>query len=535
MAEEALKIRIGADIVEVTKSIDALETEFKLLGQQLRAVNPGSAQFTQLSQEFNRQAVIIQKVNEASRNLGTGYRGLATNAAGANQALVNVGRVVQDAPFGLIGVANNIDPLIQSFQQLRAQTGSNAAAFKALAGSLLGPAGFAIAISSITSLLIAFGPQIQAAINKVSEFDRITGEGLKTIGESAKKAQLDIERLTNLINGGISSAERQQDALNRINNELNKYGLNIKSVADFQRESAGISQLFIQLKQEEARAQFLAAQAAEQYARQLAESFKVSKAAAGGAINVNNPLDFFRSLTVSKGNKAIKEATDLQRVFESAVKESEKRIELLIQQFSKINGVVEQFGKNKKTATEKTKELTDVLTAQQAVIVGVAFQIAAENKELRDNILLQQELIRLGNQRANQLQQAGRNVTTADLSLIREQGGGRSPLEQLELLQGEFTKVNESAKLLNDTISNGINAGIDQFFNALANNQDPFKALQQSVKRLVVELAAAVVKTLILKAIANSIAPGSGELVGQAANLGGRANRLIVNQLRVLG
>jgi hypothetical protein len=84
-------------------------------------------------------------------------------------------------------------------------------------------------------------------------------------------------------------------------------------------------------------------------------------------------------------------------------------------------------------------------------------------------------------------------------------------------------------------IDNGINAGIDQFFNALANNQDPFAALQQSVKRLVAELAAAVIKTLILKAIANSIAPGSGALVDPALQATGQINNLAVRQLRILG
>lgn len=88
-------------------------------------------------------------------------------------------------------------------------------------------------------------------------------------------------------------------------------------------------------------------------------------------------------------------------------------------------------------------------------------------------------------------------------------------------LQGEYLlKIDEMvAKLkllqqLGDVAMSGLNAGIDQFFNALANNQDPFEALTQSVKRLIVELAAAVVKALVLKAIANAIAPGSGSVTG---------------------
>ena len=80
--------------------------------------------------------------------------------------------------------------------------------------------------------------------------------------------------------------------------------------------------------------------------------------------------------------------------------------------------------------------------------------------------------------------------------------------KNLDKIVQKFTEINDQAKFAADTINNGINQGIDTFFNALANNQDPFKALVQSVQRLVVELGAAVVKALVLKAITTAINPG---------------------------
>ena len=77
-------------------------------------------------------------------------------------------------------------------------------------------------------------------------------------------------------------------------------------------------------------------------------------------------------------------------------------------------------------------------------------------------------------------------------------------------IQKNIDKLNE--KLLNtkDLINNGLNSGVDQFFNAIANNQDPFKALAQSAARLVTELGAAVVKALLLKVITKAISGGIG-------------------------
>jgi hypothetical protein len=56
---------------------------------------------------------------------------LGGSVAGINQAsnaLMNLGRIAQDAPFGFIGIQNNINPLLESFQRLKAETGSTSAA-----------------------------------------------------------------------------------------------------------------------------------------------------------------------------------------------------------------------------------------------------------------------------------------------------------------------------------------------------------------------------------------------------------------------
>ena len=71
----------------------------------------------------------------------------------ATTALSNFSRVVQDAPFGIIGIANNIDPLLASFQRLKVETGSTKGAFQALASSLAGAGGLALAVSAATSIL----------------------------------------------------------------------------------------------------------------------------------------------------------------------------------------------------------------------------------------------------------------------------------------------------------------------------------------------------------------------------------------------
>lgn len=110
---------------------------------------------------------------------------------GANQAtlaMVNLGRVVQDAPYGFIGIANNINPLLESFQRLRAASGSTGSALKTFASSLLGAGGIGLVVSLVSTGLLLFG-------------DRLFGTGQKS-----KKAKEETDALTKAL-------ERQKEII----------------------------------------------------------------------------------------------------------------------------------------------------------------------------------------------------------------------------------------------------------------------------------------------------------------------------------
>ena len=135
MATNGMEIKVGADVGDAVKGIARLQQSFQNFGgikQNLATTGKNFDLF------LGKVAKSPQVVNQST------------------QSLVNFGRVVQDAPFGIIGIANNIDPLLNSFQQLKASTGSSTLAFKALGSALIGPAGIAVAVSAITSLLVVY-------------------------------------------------------------------------------------------------------------------------------------------------------------------------------------------------------------------------------------------------------------------------------------------------------------------------------------------------------------------------------------------
>jgi hypothetical protein len=136
MAEESLRIKIGADVADFEKAIDKVEKDMK--GIQPVVTTTGKS-FSDFGKAVTKTATDVQKLPDA--------------AGKAGNVLTNLSRVASDAPFGFIAIQNNLDPLIQSFGSLQKSSGSTIGAIKGLAASLAGPAGLAVGFSVVSALI----------------------------------------------------------------------------------------------------------------------------------------------------------------------------------------------------------------------------------------------------------------------------------------------------------------------------------------------------------------------------------------------
>jgi len=144
----------------------------------------------------------LDAFKRAANSGGQSLQNFAKGTNSANFALTNFGRVAQDAPFGFIGIQNNLNPLLESFQRLKAETGSTGGALKALGSSLMGPAGLGIALS-VVSAGILFYQQYQQKANKTTEnAKKVNDDYAKSLGDVAQAqlvgAQSAASELTNL-------------------------------------------------------------------------------------------------------------------------------------------------------------------------------------------------------------------------------------------------------------------------------------------------------------------------------------------------
>ncbi len=110
-----------------------------------------------LGLELDQTGTKYKSFAQAQLRAEQGFKGVGDVSQRANQSLVNLGRIVQDLPFGFLGISNNIDPALSSFRQLKDESGGTGGALKALLGSLKGSGGLIFALGSLlpTAVLIA--------------------------------------------------------------------------------------------------------------------------------------------------------------------------------------------------------------------------------------------------------------------------------------------------------------------------------------------------------------------------------------------
>jgi hypothetical protein len=153
---------------------------------------------------------------------------ITSQTKNANLAFMNFGRIIQDAPFGLIGIANNIDPMLVSFSNLSNEIDVTTGKMRGFGGAmsqlgkqLLGPAGLIFILGSLipSALLLIQSRQRDAAkesdhlaeaIKRVAdEFGRLAGQAASKRGIAQVNTELETTSQT------IDAINNKQKALIR--------------------------------------------------------------------------------------------------------------------------------------------------------------------------------------------------------------------------------------------------------------------------------------------------------------------------------
>ena len=208
-----LNINIGANTTDFESSLIKAENLLKQFEAALKkSTNVG---------EINYLNTQIDNLNATITSLNQRMNSIQAPTTDATIALSNLSRVAQDAPYGFIGIANNLNPLLESFQRLTIETGSSRSALQAMVAGLTGPAGIGLALGVVSSLAVTYSDEIAeffiGPTEKLKEFrdelKKLNGEIYKIVGEAQSNRTVGLN-LVEVISGG--NPTQQQEALKRL-------------------------------------------------------------------------------------------------------------------------------------------------------------------------------------------------------------------------------------------------------------------------------------------------------------------------------
>jgi hypothetical protein len=203
MAGGKLSVEIGADITDFEKKIKEVEFDIKELSKvKLDRLKVG-LDTTEINSQIKDAKASLNSLKTTVKDTGKTFASAAPKVANAGNTLIQFSRIAQDAPYGIIGIGNNITATAESFSYLKAQTGSTGGALKALASSITGTGGILLGVSLLTTgltLLAQSGLTVGDVIDKITgNFDEF-GAALKKANEEAvKNSAGEIARMNALV------------------------------------------------------------------------------------------------------------------------------------------------------------------------------------------------------------------------------------------------------------------------------------------------------------------------------------------------
>jgi len=459
-----LSVRIGADVAPAVAGLQEVSDRLRITAKS------GEAFSESLTRSSNRASESLKKIKPGSDQ--------ATNS------LINLSRVAQDAPYGFIGIANNLNPLLESFQRLKASTGSTGSALTALKGALLGPAGLGLALGVVSSLVVSFGDKLFGAKASINSYQKVVSEAKDEFVKmfaSLSQAQNNID----LVKRGLVS---QQSALEQYNSTIGKVAGSANTWAEAEQKIINQGDAVVEVTLKKAAANIAYAKAGEaafklqelQYTQKQFEANEGSLPAVARAA--------FRQKIKESLASATSEISKFKEMANNLLAEAGT--------ITKNNGLL--FAPELKTKASKVTVKPDKFEIDRPAIGSVQIELPSVLVKLKvDRSVTQKGIDDIS-------KELNRTLPTIDIPAtprLPKNTGAEKLTEQLLELKEIAEKVGES---IADIFGNA--------FEAMLKGEDVIKSIGEGLRGLIIDIGKAIIKLVVMKTI-SSIVPGLGALI----------------------
>ena len=509
----------------------------------------------------NQQALIgLQQTSNAANQLGNSFGKIPNASNQANQALVNSGRILQDLNYGFMGIANNLNPLLESFQRLSEKAKeSGTSVKKELISSLTGPAGLGLALSLVTFVFLKFGDEISNYVTKITsggaatvamnksfeaskdEFIKISGE-LTHLGQSfddfhsktlSKKAVLEEY---NTVLGKVFGTTKDINEAEKIFREnTDKYLESVLARAVGEEALKEASKIGFEIKQAERipaykfstydpntetgssdaqneanKAEFIndIKKRRQVYIDIYKSSNKEAKEIIKGLAVTANFNDGLTSITKDPLAEATKDYQD-----------SNKRNILLFDE--NLQSQKQYFIESEKIWQEYVNKLKGINTTAAINILKGLTPKEILKDENYDADLEQQARNQLKGQDGSYFGKPQLAFTSEIINKKKINTTKNEVTEFTKKIADDFKKSRDAANSFATDMAGNITGSLQSAFQAIKQGENVFKSLSDSVLQFAEDLAFAIIRSQIFAAISSAITIGSGGTAGAAAGGGG--------------
>lgn len=554
---EGLRLQIGAETKDAEQALKSFVTNLDKTGDAAEKLSDtfrksfGAAPLNNI--EKYSKAVLNLKNDLSSVKIAPLSPAFASSVSNANSqlqklpntsnaatlSLINLSRVAQDAPFGFLGIANNLNPLLESFQRLKKESGSTGGALKSLVGSLSGAGGIGLALSVVSSLLIVFGKNLFGA------------------GEAADVSKAKLDSLSDTIKSVTENVDGLSASIS-FANQLGAINVDIRGEGDLQNlveQSVAQRQLIFDIGQQVIQAQknLDAARLADQE-----QASDESKKVADEALKVLQDTQkketearqqstiLFRQIALQK----IKDEQEAQKKAEEAQKKALESLKKYIDDAKRLNSELEKIGfvapadfsffDTQEEQLKKAQKVFNDFNTRNLKIQSKVFTFPVEFSEpppekVKEAIGVVEDGIKKGilgqppievpvtftaqeERNADVIREFRKKFEAAGLRLQLPEGALQDPAlfsklnNQFDDLQKRIVIANDAANLLSNTFQG--------LFQRIAQGESPikafFQAIGQSIVQLITQLIAATLRAAIFKAILGGATGGISSIARSA-------------------
>jgi hypothetical protein len=176
MAEQTVQIKIKVDSKTGEIQLKTMEKGFEKITLTAKQAEQAAKQLNTTVSKLTSTGNISATANSYQK-LGTAISGTTAASGSATASVLELGRTISDAPYGIRGMANNLSQLASMFALSAKKAGGLGGALKAMGGVLMGPLGILLAFQTAIAVIEAFANSSNK-LNK--DLKELQAEGITT-------------------------------------------------------------------------------------------------------------------------------------------------------------------------------------------------------------------------------------------------------------------------------------------------------------------------------------------------------------------